>query len=93
MNVTRYYRIEDGNLVGRSDTQDRRFSKIGRVYRPAAVVYQTPDGIRCPAEFQEAVQTLASWVVGEAGEDKANIAKAFFAAANAQQAHTGRRTG
>lgn len=86
MILTRYYMLDDltGDLVGRSDSGDRRFSKAGRRYRPWEAIYRTPAGLRSPAELQEAVQAIAIIAGGDHGE-KRNIARRFLAAAAADK--------
>jgi hypothetical protein len=92
MNLTRYYAVDDTtlDLIGRTDSGDRRFSKAGRRYRPSEVIYMTPDGLRGPAEFQEALQALAAIASGPDGPER-NIARRFLATAHsATHARKGR---
>lgn len=84
MVLTQYYMLDDvtGDLVGRSDSGDRRFSKAGRRYRPQEVIYRTPGGLRSPAELQEAVQAIAIFAGGKSGPER-DMARRFLAAAAA----------
>lgn len=84
MILTRHYMLDDltGDLVGRSDSGDRRFSKAGRRYKPQEAIYRTPAGLRSPAELQEAVQAVAIFADGEEGPRR-DLARRFLAAAAA----------